>query len=44
MSSALEALKGDHAGQHSICINQQWRLCFVWQDHGAEDVEMVDYH
>ena len=40
----LEALKGDRAGQHSIRINDQWRICFVWRDGGAEDVEIVDYH
>lgn len=40
----LEALKGDRAGQHSIRINQQWRICFVWTSGGAEDVEIVDYH
>jgi proteic killer suppression protein len=40
----LEALKGDRAGQHSIRINQQWRICFRWIDGGAEDVEIVDYH
>jgi proteic killer suppression protein len=39
----LEALKGGRAGQHSIRINDQWRICFVWND-GAEDVEIVDYH
>jgi proteic killer suppression protein len=39
----LEALKGERAGQHSIRINDQWRICFVWND-GAEDVEIVDYH
>lgn len=39
----LEALKGDRAGQHSIRINDQWRICFVW-DNGAEQVEIVDYH
>jgi proteic killer suppression protein len=39
----LEALKGHRAGQHSIRINDQWRICFVWKD-GAEDVEIVDYH
>ncbi len=39
----LEALKGDRAGQHSIRINDQWRICFVWND-GAEGVEIVDYH
>jgi proteic killer suppression protein len=40
----LEALKGGRAGQHSIRINDQWRVCFVWNDDGAEDVEIVDYH
>jgi proteic killer suppression protein len=40
----LEALRGDRAGQHSIRINDQWRLCFVWKDGGAERVEIVDYH
>ena len=40
----LEALKGDRKGQHSIRINDQWRICFVWKDGGAEDVEVVDYH
>jgi proteic killer suppression protein len=40
----LEALKGDRKGQHSIRINDQWRVCFVWRDDGAHDVEMVDYH
>ena len=40
----LEALKGDRAGQHSIRINDQWRICFVWSDAGVEDVEIVDYH
>ena len=40
----LEALKGDRKGQHSIRINDQWRLCFVWSGHDAEDVEIVDYH
>ena len=40
----LEALKGDRHGQHSIRINDQWRICFVWKDGGAEDVEIVDYH
>jgi proteic killer suppression protein len=39
----LEALTGDRIGQHSIRINDQWRICFVW-DGGAEDVEIVDYH
>lgn len=40
----LEALKGDRKGQHSIRINDQWRICFVWRDGGAEKVEIVDYH
>lgn len=40
----LEALKSDRLGQHSIRINDQWRLCFVWRDDGAHDVEIVDYH
>ena len=40
----LEALFGDRRGQHSIRINEQWRVCFVWQDGNATDVEIVDYH
>ncbi|MGX9728427.1 MAG: type II toxin-antitoxin system RelE/ParE family toxin [Candidatus Electronema sp. VV] len=40
----LESLKGDRAGQHSIRINDQWRICFVWQDEGVHAVEIVDYH
>jgi proteic killer suppression protein len=40
----LEALKGDRKGQHSIRINDQWRVCFVWTAEGANDVEIVDYH
>jgi len=40
----LEALKGDRAGQHSVRINRQWRLCFRWTPNGPEDVEIVDYH
>ncbi|MCJ7997972.1 type II toxin-antitoxin system RelE/ParE family toxin [Rhizobium cremeum] len=40
----LEALKGDRRGQHSIRINDQWRICFVWVNGGAENVEIVDYH
>ncbi len=40
----LEQLKGERKGQHSIRINDQWRLCFRWQDEKAHDVEIVDYH
>jgi proteic killer suppression protein len=40
----LEALKGNRAGQHSIRVNDQLRVCFRWTDTGAEDVEIVDYH
>jgi toxin HigB-1 len=40
----LEALKRDRLGQHSIRINDQWRICFVWKDGGAERVEIADYH
>ncbi len=40
----LEALTGDRQGQHSIRINDQWRLCFVWSAEGVWDVEIVDYH
>jgi len=40
----LELLKGDRAGQHSVRINDQWRVCFVWRDGDAFDVEIVDYH
>jgi toxin HigB-1 len=40
----LEALKGDRKGQYSIRINDQWRLCFVWRDGHAYEVEIVDYH
>jgi toxin HigB-1 len=40
----LEALVGDRVGQHSIRINDQWRLCFRWSSSGPEDVEIVDYH
>jgi proteic killer suppression protein len=40
----LEALKGDRVGQHSIRVNDQYRLCFRWTPAGAEDVEIVDYH
>jgi toxin HigB-1 len=40
----LEALKHDRRGQHSIRINGQWRICFVWSDEGPANVEIVDYH
>lgn len=40
----LEPLHGDRAGQHSIRINDQWRICFVWTDSGPTQVEIVDYH
>lgn len=40
----LEALKGDRAGQYSIRINDQFRVCFRWTDGGADDVEITDYH
>ena len=40
----LEALSGDRRGQHSIRINDQWRICFVWKEDGAHEVEIVDYH
>jgi len=40
----LERLRGARAGQHSIRVNDQWRICFVWKQEGVIDVEMVDYH
>ncbi len=40
----LEALAGDRAGQHSIRVNDQWRICFAWRDGDAYDVEFCDYH
>ena len=40
----LEALKSDRKGQHSIRVNDQWRVCFVWKSDGAHRVEIVDYH
>jgi proteic killer suppression protein len=43
-SNRLEALGGDRKGQHSIRINQQWRLCFEWREDGPHEVEIVDYH
>jgi proteic killer suppression protein len=43
-SNHLEALKGNRKGQHSIRINDQWRICFEWRNGNAEKVEIVDYH
>ena len=43
-SNRLEALQGDRRGQYSIRINDQWRVCFVWREDGAYEVEIVDYH
>ena len=40
----LELLRGDRSGTHSIRVNDQWRICFVWRDGDAHDVEIVDYH
>ena len=40
----LEALKGNHKGQHSIRVNDQYRVCFIWRDNSAHNVEIVDYH
>lgn len=40
----LEALSGNRAGQHSIRVNDQWRLCFTWTDNGPANVEIIDYH
>ncbi len=40
----LETLRGDRKGQHSIRVNDQWRICFVWRGNAAHDVEIVDYH
>lgn len=42
--NGLEALKGDRKGQHSIRVNEQWRICFRWKAGNAHDVEIVDYH
>jgi toxin HigB-1 len=44
LNNRLEALKGDRSGQHSIRINQQWRICFVWTAGGPDHVEIVHYH
>jgi toxin HigB-1 len=43
-NNRLEALTGDRRGQHSIRINDQWRICFRWTEGGPSDVEIVDYH
>ena len=43
-SHRLEALRGDRQGQHSIRVNDQWRVCFVWTDRGAMEIEVTDYH
>ena len=43
-SNRLEKLSGNRKGQHSICINDQWRICFVWRNGHIHDVEIVDYH
>jgi proteic killer suppression protein len=43
-ANRLEALKGDRSGRHSIRINDQWRICFLWQNGEAHEVEIVDYH
>jgi proteic killer suppression protein len=43
-SNRLEKLKGDRSGLHSIRINDQWRICFIWKSGDAHDVEIVDYH
>lgn len=40
----LEQLVGERRGQHSIRVNAQWRICFIWREGGAENVELVDYH
>ncbi len=42
--NGLEALKGDRAGQHTIRINDRWRICFSWREGNAHNVEIVDYH
>ena len=42
--SRLEKLSGDRKDQHSIRVNDQWRICFVWRDDSAYDVELIDYH
>jgi proteic killer suppression protein len=44
IANRLDALRGERKGQHSIRINAQWRVCFVWRDGHAYEVEIVDYH
>lgn len=44
LSNKLETLKGDRKGQNSIRVNDQWRICFVWKEGNAYNVEIVDYH
>ena len=44
VSNQIEALKGDRKGQHSIRVNEQWRICFTWNAGHASDVEITDYH
>ena len=43
-ANRLEVLTGNRRGQHSIRINNQWRICFIWTEEGPADVEIVDYH
>jgi proteic killer suppression protein len=43
-ANRLEKLSGKRKGQHSVCINDQWRICFIWIDNNALDVEITDYH
>ncbi len=43
-ANRLEKLRGNRAGQHSIRINDQWRICFVWKNDGPHEVEITDYH
>ncbi len=43
-SNKLESLSGNRKGEYSIRINQQWRICFIWKDKNAEEVEIIDYH
>lgn len=43
-ANRLHALSGDREGQHSLSINMQWRICFVWKDGEVSDVEIIDYH